>query len=343
MNVPPIYHFIFSLTRSAREKPFSLIHYLAIASCAAVNRPEQINFYCKYEPTGIWWQRARPFVTVVQVEPPTAIFGHTLTRPEHISDVLRLEILLDRGGVYLDVDVISVRPFAPLMRGSMNREVVLGVERGVGLCNAVILAPPAAPFLAAWQREYRCFNPAKWNEHSVALPRRLSLEHPDTVRVLDEYKFFWPMYYPEHERAFFLRPGSDFCRESYCVHLWESVLWHLLKLMTVRYVIGVESEFCQLARPYIDPSWLDDDGAASLDADVRLADLVAWRTALAALPPQCQEAVVLHDLLGCDVTETAALLECAEEELAPRLAVGRTIAAGTTAIGTASSLTPQFP
>ena len=45
-------------------------------------------------------------------------------------------------------DVLCLRPFAPLRRF----DVVMGTEEGMGLCNAVILARPAAPFVtkAVW-------------------------------------------------------------------------------------------------------------------------------------------------------------------------------------------------
>jgi hypothetical protein len=93
--IPNEYHFIFGLTPS--DKPFSLVHYLAVASCQAVNSPSVINFYFKYEPSGFWWERTKPLVNLVPIEPPEHIFGNALRHPAHKADVLRLQILQERG------------------------------------------------------------------------------------------------------------------------------------------------------------------------------------------------------------------------------------------------------
>jgi hypothetical protein len=250
MKVPSDYHFIFGLTR--QDKEFALVHYLAIASCHAVNHPATINLYYKYEPSGIWWERAKPYLNLVEIEPPAEIFGNPLPNPSHKADVLRLQILLERGGVYLDVDVICLRPFAPLQ----DFAVVMGEELGVGLCNAVILAQPGAALLRRWLAAYTTFDAAFWNRHSVRLPRQLADREPAGIHVVDHRKFFWPMYWREHLEAFFLHPGSSFCSESYCVHLWESLTWPQLRSLTAAQLWTVDSEFSLLARPYIDPAWV---------------------------------------------------------------------------------------
>ncbi len=105
-----------------------------------------MTLYCAQEPQGEWWHRAKPFLTCVQVEPPREIFGNPLSHIAHMADVLRLHTLLEHGGIYLDIDVLSLRPFTPLL----DEDTVLGEESGVGLCNAVILAKPGAPFLQEW-------------------------------------------------------------------------------------------------------------------------------------------------------------------------------------------------
>lgn len=249
MQIPSDYHFIFGLTAS--DKPFGLTHYLAVASCVEVNRPHSINLYYKHEPSGPWWERARPHLNLVRIEPPSRIFDTPLSHPAHMADVLRLQILLERGGIYLDVDVVSIRPFQPLQQ----HPLVLGEELGVGLCNAVILARAGTDFLRRWLAAYDGFQPAQWNRHSVKLPRELADAFPDEVHVVDHRKFFWPMYWKEHLEAFFLRPGSTFTAESYCVHLWETLTWPRLRHLTGAQLWALDSEFAALARRYVKPDW----------------------------------------------------------------------------------------
>ena len=74
---------------------------------------------------------------------------------------------------------------------------------------------------------------------------------PGEVHVLDHQKFFWPMYWPDHVRAFFQEPGSAFCADSFCVNLWESFTWQYLENLTVREIMEGETEFCNLLRPFL--------------------------------------------------------------------------------------------
>jgi hypothetical protein len=208
-----------------------------------------MNFYYNREPAGYWWEKAKPLLNLVPIDPPSAIFGNPLRHPAHMADVLRLDILMERGGVYLDLDVVCLRPFAPLMRF----DTVLGEEHGVGLCNAVILARPGARFLMRWREAYRSFDGREWNMHSVKVPYLLAKQAPDEVHVVDYRKFFWPMYWPEHMRAFFQEPASEFCTESFCVHLWESFASEYLEKLTVGSLIEGRSEFCELVRPFLGP------------------------------------------------------------------------------------------
>ncbi|WP_394766521.1 glycosyltransferase [uncultured Paludibaculum sp.] len=206
-----------------------------------------MNFYYQYEPSGYWWDKAKPYLNLIPVTSPSEVFCNPLLHPAHKADVMRLDILLDRGGVYLDLDVISLKPFSPLL----EFDVVLGEERNVGLCNAVILARPRAPFLSRWRNAYCSFDAKEWNSHSVKVPRMLADEAPDEVHIVDHKKFFWPMYWREHLRSFFVEAGSSFCAESYCVHLWESLTWPHIRKLTVKHLLTVDSEFCSLVRQYV--------------------------------------------------------------------------------------------
>ena len=48
-----------------------------------------------------------------RVEVPLHIHGRPLRHHAHQADVLRLQILLEQGGIYLDMDTIVVRPLLP--------------------------------------------------------------------------------------------------------------------------------------------------------------------------------------------------------------------------------------
>lgn len=89
----------------------------------------QCTAYYKYESDGVWWERAKEFVELVQVSVPRQIFGNKLYTCAHKADVLRLIILFKYGGIYLDIDTICIKPFAPLLK----YDLVLGRENPCGI------------------------------------------------------------------------------------------------------------------------------------------------------------------------------------------------------------------
>ncbi|HVT14682.1 MAG TPA: glycosyltransferase [Thermoanaerobaculia bacterium] len=259
--IPNVIHFCYGFVPDLNGKPFSLVHYLAVRSAAETNHPEAIRFYYKHEPRGEWWERARPYLELVPIEPPHEIHGVPVRHHAHQTDYVRLQILRHQGGIYLDMDVLCLRSFRELR----SREFVLGqegVEGRHGLCNAVILAAPGAWFTEKWLEG---FDPARshwngfrstgwdrhWNEMAVRYPAFLARTYPARVHVLDHRAFFWPTWEDSHLRMLYLDSGLSFA-DSYCVHLWEQVAWErYLADLTIDSIRRVDTNFNLLARRFL--------------------------------------------------------------------------------------------
>lgn len=260
--IPNVFHFMYGFVPDFNKQPFSLVHYLAVKSAAVINEPDVINFYYKYEPSGEWWEKAKPYLNLIKIEPPTEVFGAPLYHPAHQADVVRLQIMIEQGGVYLDMDVICVKPFTSLLEHSF----VLGQEglenRVAGLCNAVILSEKNAPFAKKWMEGFdprtslwRGFRSKgideHWSEIGCEYPAYLSKLIPEHIHVLDCKKFYWPCWVPDHLEAFFRQQGGSF-EESYCHHLWEHLAWDgYLKDLTVDYIQSVDTDFNCVARRFL--------------------------------------------------------------------------------------------
>ena len=107
--VPNTVHYVWF---SDGYTPLRLHHFLSLKSAYVHIRPDVILFHCDHEPTGYWWKFARKTIKklrIVKLRPPSTIFGNAIVRPEHMSDVARIEILMDQGGIYLDTDVIALK------------------------------------------------------------------------------------------------------------------------------------------------------------------------------------------------------------------------------------------
>lgn len=226
--IPNIIHFVYGFKE--QKEPFELFKYIAILSAYYVNKPDTIYFYCKYEPYGDYWNKIKPYVVIVHVEPPEKIFDKKVTRYEHQSDIIRLNKLNDVGGIYLDIDTICLRPLKSLMK----YDFVMGIQGdNYGLCNAVMMCKPKTEFGKQWYESYQSFNKTNWDEHSVRIPYRLSSKYP--ITILPNDAFFYPLWDPFSELILSNHINYDCCHKifqnSYCLHLWEAWnIGHLKKI-----------------------------------------------------------------------------------------------------------------
>jgi hypothetical protein len=244
-QIPKVIHFCFGMRRDFGGRPFSFVHYLAVKSAFEVHRPEAIRLHYAYEPSGKWWRCAKKYLEARRVRCARTVFGKPLVHYAHRADVLRLDILSRQGGIYLDMDVVSLKPFTPLLR----HECVMGRQGQRGLCNAVILAQPHCEFIRRWRSQYRDFDRTRWDFHSVILPKILWALAPRQVHVLGPRAFFYPLFW--QPALLWSAQPADFS-SSYCIHLWEETWWdRYLVSLTPQALARSRSGFARLVRRFL--------------------------------------------------------------------------------------------
>ena len=260
--IPNIFHFVFGLAEDFGGKPFSLCHYLAIKSALENNPGGEARFYYKHKPQGEWFKKIEPSLTLVQIEPPTEIFGRPLLHVAHQTGVVRLQVLLQHGGIYMDVDTISRKPFTPLLQHSC----VLGVQGFPnapidGLCDAVILAEKGSEFLRHWLLSYQSHRSKgrdqHWAEHAVHMPHKLALQYPHLLHIEPYSSFHYPLYHgdepvtSQHGIKVLFEQDREF-GNAYCHHAWESMTWEpYLKDLTIEDIKNNNTTYNNLARKYL--------------------------------------------------------------------------------------------
>jgi hypothetical protein len=270
-RIPHIFHFVFGL--KPQTEPFHLAFYLCIESCFRVNRPDEIFLYYHYEPYGRYWELARRHVTTVQVplDPFVGAYdyadrGIAPYRYAHHSDFIRLERLLERGGVYADLDTIFVNPFPAELT---DQPFVLGRENDVltpsstqpqrSLCNALIMAEPRAEFGQLWLDEMRRSFDGSWSNHSTLLPERLSRQHPDLIHIEDPQTFYKYPWTPAGIRTMLECLDPDYSAVV-SMHLWSHLWWSRRRRdfstfhagrLTERYIAAVDTTYNLIARRYL--------------------------------------------------------------------------------------------
>ena len=282
-RVPKVFHFVFGLR--PQTEPFHLMHYLCLASCIEVNRPDAVVFHCQNEPWGEYWERIRPSLTMARLEPDAFIASYRYRDPgmdrlryAHLADVARLQIIAEHGGIYADMDTLFVSPLPgaffehPFVMGREHiRAIASAKEAGGSLCNAWMMGEPGPRFAREWlSRTYESFD-GSWNAHSCVLPYRLSQEHPDWIHVEPERSFFEFDFTLDGLRDIFKRNVRSLAG-IYSMHLWSHLWWdagershaffHAGRL-TPAYVRHADTTYAAVARRF-------------LPADVAGQDRLTW-------------------------------------------------------------------
>jgi hypothetical protein len=265
-EIPNVVHFVWG-PKGAATFPF--MFYLAIKTALVTLRPREVKIHYTYlDTTSKWFKLLEPHVTLEHHDPTSylerfAAQGSYDWDVAHMADVLRLTVLLEQGGIYLDSDVFVVRPLDVLRRG--HRDVVMGHEGGNrrGQTNAVILAKAGAPFLARWLDRYADFDDAAWNYHSVILPKEMAEEHPEEVCAVAPSVFYWPSWThvaadwmhqrldseetAEVERTLDENEGALFA-DQLAVHAWSHAAAKYLRRMDLRTIATENTRFNLMMR-----------------------------------------------------------------------------------------------
>jgi hypothetical protein len=278
--IPNIFHFVFGMAEDFGGRPFSLSHYLAIKSAIELNKPDLVYFHFEYEPSGEWWDKAKSLVRPKKIKTPGSFMERPLIHLAHKADVVRLLALKETGGIYLDLDTISVKPLTDLLDNAFvigqelkaarvpknqrqkmkfNFRKKLGLIKNsdsgtTGLCNAVLLSEKNSDFVNYWLAEYKSFRSKGrdkyWNEHSVKVPNRLAAIHPESITKLSPYAFHYPLYDEAGLKSMF-EEVTEF-PEAHLHHLWETFSWdNYLSKLTIDEIANHDTTYNLIARKFL--------------------------------------------------------------------------------------------
>ena len=215
--IPSLVHFTWYGGKSKNH--FRFHHMLAVLAAHKFIKPSRIYFWIDMVPDGNYFKETRqnvPELYLVHRNTPKEIYGRPIRVSEHHTDIVRLEAVMEYGGIYLDLDAMVVKSLDPLL----NYEMVMGYEHDNGLCNGVIIAVAWADFLKIWHSKYKTFIDQQWADHSVILPATLAKKYKNLVHT-EERSFHRPNWMA-HELVQLYKEGNlyDWKKNNYIVHLW---------------------------------------------------------------------------------------------------------------------------
>lgn len=238
MPIPNEFHFVFGLKK--QTEPFHLCYYLCLESCRQINQPDKITFYYHHEPYGKYWELIKERLVLVRIDPCAFIsnfrygFKNRACKQysyAHHSDFIRLQVLIEHGGVYADMDTLFVNKIPPHL---YSKPFVLGREDDLvckktkqlqpSLCNAFIMSKKQSAFAVLWLERMESAFDGAWSNHSTLLPQRLSVEHPDAIHIEPSLTFYKYMWTPEGVHELLQGCGTDLTGVV-SMHLWSHLWW----------------------------------------------------------------------------------------------------------------------
>ena len=217
-KVPNIVHYTWFM--SVVDKPFQFHHMLSVLSVDKYLKPDAIYFHTNQPPTGEYWNRSlqvRNF-HVIHRTPSDTVWDVPIRKPLYetsASNVERLKILSEHGGIYMDLDYVALRSFDPLRVWPCT----VGTEYPGRVCGGLVLCAKDSPFLYMWLKSYIDDYQPVWAYNTGIVPIHLAKKCPHLVHI--EHTTLHHPNYLTDELGQLLRKSTWWKRKnSYGVHLW---------------------------------------------------------------------------------------------------------------------------
>lgn len=273
--IPRVFYFIYLYSKDSPMN-LNINHYICIKSHLVNNEGTTATILTNdverfYE---------FPWMSKLVNEFPTRIYLETVERltdwkgqkivsPMQESDILRFSTLLERGGVYCDMDMLSVRAIPENFWNSEKCIQAYEPYRNFyaprGLGSAFIMAPEPKNniseegeynnWLEVILHGYKYYNTEIKKglyELPIFRPYRLSKLFGHLVNVVNYNKFFPMYFYYDEVENFFLLDKFNVPGDCYEIHLWENRTKGLMKYLSENYFNESNTTYARLGRKYLE-------------------------------------------------------------------------------------------
>jgi FkbM family methyltransferase len=263
-EIPKIIHLLYF-----GETEFYNFHHRCVRAMVQYMPDYDIRIYNAKEPVGNkYWDdiKKQARVSIHKIDPPVFYDGFELKHFQYKADVVRLELLYEYGGVYLDLDMLIVRPFHDVFKS--GHSFYISEERaGIrSLINAFLAAKPKNEFIKLWLDSFKSgLRLGIWAHHIRDSNKQLIDDHPHYIhkyrmKILDG-QLFMPLHW--QDTVAFIHSETtpyEFPRQSYGTHLWETILGDVMRKneflhkqkMELTVYNSNSSEFCECVAPPAD-------------------------------------------------------------------------------------------
>jgi hypothetical protein len=169
--IPNTIHMIYPVTD--RTRPFSSLNVEAVKRAFTIHKPDVFLLWTNVGPSDIQhYSKIAGMVDLAKTDLPKGPDVY----PQYLSDIMRLQILDQEGGIYMDTDMLTLKPYSLMLARRMLNAGWEGASRE-SVSNALMAAPPKDPFVREWLRRLpEAQKSPVWAYGGVVLPAEMSRE-----------------------------------------------------------------------------------------------------------------------------------------------------------------------
>ncbi|KAH3753969.1 uncharacterized protein LOC127848540 isoform X2 [Dreissena polymorpha] len=223
-TIPKIVHYVWF---GVREMDFMM--YLSILSALYIVNPDKVFIHGEGGLTGKYFTKIRhdKRVVLIKRERPFEVYGHKLLYTQHRSDIVRAEVLLKYGGIYMDWDVLWLKSPDELIQTGYDTIANfdhMQKEKFPETINlGVLMAKPKSTFIKRWQDALRNYKTDDFLYNAVELPYKVYEKYPEYLyieRHLQVMCFHLKCHptFKENYKDFINEQAFDWRTEAYAIH-----------------------------------------------------------------------------------------------------------------------------
>jgi hypothetical protein len=177
-RVPNIVHYVWYM-----RGELSFVGFTSMLSVIRFVKPCFIIFHGDRLPYGSYWNfivNISPNIIHLKRERPEFVSGKQIKYREHSSDLMRIEALINYGGIYMDTDTVIVKSIQPLR----DYPCVMSNQSSGLMGSAFVMAEKNAKFLQLWLDGYRFhYQRSKYTYNAMVYPAKIARKNRDLIHI----------------------------------------------------------------------------------------------------------------------------------------------------------------
>lgn len=178
-RVPNVVHYV--IFNKPELRFFEFASFLSVVRFV---QPCAILVHGDILPSGSYWNHIRaiyPNIIHVKRSPPTVIFGQKRVFPAHSSDIMRIQAMIEYGGIYIDTDTMFVKPIDYLR----SFPCTMSAQSSNVTSSAFISSEKNSTFVNEWLNGYKKhYLSYHYTYNAMTFPFRLAKRIPQHINVL---------------------------------------------------------------------------------------------------------------------------------------------------------------